>query len=187
MACYIKEISEASMGKKLMILVMEDDPEIASLYSQVLDNRGHVVTITRLGEDCLQIYTDRLQELYAKKPELPEGQQFDAVILDYKMPDRNGLEVAKEILTINPHQRIILASAYLEHALINSIKELNAPIEVLEKPISNKRLVDTIEDTETYNELKKLHLDIEPFEKACLSHELLKKILDILRKKDKDA
>ena len=166
---------------------MEDDPEIASLYSQVLNNRGHEVTITRLGEDCLQIYADRLQELYTKKPDLPEGQQFNVVILDYRMPDRNGLEVAKEILTINPHQRIILASAYLEHALIDSIKELSMPIEILEKPISNKRLVDIIEDTETYDELKKLHLDIEPFEKACLSHELLKKILDILRKKDKDA
>jgi len=83
------------------------------------------VTITLLGEDCLQIYTDRLQELYAKKPDLPEGQQFDAVILDYKMPDRNGLEVAKEILTINPHQRIILASAYLEQTLIDAIKELS--------------------------------------------------------------
>lgn len=166
---------------------MEDDPEIASLYSQVLNNRGHEVTITRLGEDCLQIYADRLQELYTKKPDLPEGQQFNVVILDYRMPDRNGLEVAKEILTINPHQRIILASAYLEHVLIDSIKELSVPIEVLEKPISNKRLVDIIEDTETYDELKKLHLDIEPFEKACLSHELLKKILDILRKKDKDA
>jgi CheY-like chemotaxis protein len=183
----MKEISEASMDNKLMILVMEDDPEIASLYSQVLNNRRHEVTITRLGEDCLQIYTDRLQELYAKKTDLPEGEQFDVVILDYRMPDRNGLEVAKEILTINPHQRIILASAYLEHALIDSINELSVPIEVLEKPISNKRLVDIIEDTETYNELKKLHLDIEPFEKACLSHELLKKILDILRKKDKDA
>ena len=166
---------------------MEDDPEIASLYSQVLNNRGHEVTIMLLGEDCLQIYTDRLQELYAKKPDLPEGQQFDAVILDYKMPDRNGLEVAKEILTINPHQRIILASAYLEQTLIDAIKELSVPIEVLEKPISNKRLVDTIEDTETYNELKKLNLDIEPFGRACLSHELLKKILDILRKKGKDA
>jgi CheY-like chemotaxis protein len=63
----MKEISEASMDNKLMILVMEDDPEIASLYSQVLNNRRHEVTITRLGEDCLQIYTDRLQELYAKK------------------------------------------------------------------------------------------------------------------------
>jgi CheY-like chemotaxis protein len=77
------------------------------LYSQVLDSRGHEVTIMRLG--------DRLQELYSKKPELPEGQHFDAVILDYKMPDRNGLEVAKEILTINPNQRIILASAYHCH------------------------------------------------------------------------
>ena len=144
------------MGKKLAILVMEDDPEIASLYSQVLNNRGHEVTIMLLGEDCLQIYTDRLQELYAKKPDLTECQQFDAIILDYKMPDRNGLEVAKEILTINPHQRIILASAYLEQTLIDAIKELSVPIEVLEKPISNKRLVDTIEDTETYNELKKL-------------------------------
>lgn len=162
---------------------MEDDPEIASLCSQVLNNKGHEVTITLLGEDCLQIYTDRLQELYAKKPDLTEGQQFDAIILDYKMPDRNGLEVAKEILTINPHQRIILASAYLEQTLIDAIKELSVPIEVLEKPISNKRLVDTIEDTETY----KLHLDTEPFERACLSHELLKKILDILRKKGKDA
>ena len=145
------------------------------------------MTITLLGEDCLQIYTDRLQELYAKKPDLTEGQQFDAIILDYKMPDRNGLEVAKEILTINPHQRIILASAYLEQTLIDAIKELSVPIGVLEKPISNKRLVDTIEDTETYNELKKLNLDIEPFGRACLSHELLKKILDILRKKGKYA
>lgn len=170
-----------------MILVMEDDPEIASLYSHVLDNRGHEVTITRLGEECLQIYTDRLQELYTKKPGPSDVQQFEAVILDYKMPDRNGLEVAKEILTINPHQRIILASAYLKHALTASIKELSVPIEVLEKPISNKRLVDTIEDTETYNELKKLHLDIEPFEKAGFSHELLKKILDILKKRDKDT
>ena len=167
------------MGKKLAILVMEDDPEIASLYSQVLNNRGHEVTITLLGEDCLQIYTDRLQELYAKKPYLTEGQQFDAIILDYKMPDRNGLEVAKEILTINPHQRIILASAYLEQTLIDAIKELSVPIEVLEKPISNKRLVDTIEDTETYNELKKLHLDIEPFERACLSHAINTKITEI--------
>jgi DNA-binding NarL/FixJ family response regulator len=32
------------------------------------------------------------------------------VILDYKMPKINGMEVAKEILAINPHQRIIFSS-----------------------------------------------------------------------------
>ncbi len=106
------------------------------------------------------------------------AQQFDVVILDYKMPDRNGLEVAKEILTINHHQRIIIASAYLVKILIDSIMEPSIPVEILEKPISNKMLIDTIEDTAIYKNLK---LDIEPFK---LSHELLKKILDILKKRN---
>jgi CheY-like chemotaxis protein len=164
---------------KLSILVMEDDREIASWYRHVLVSRGHKVTITRMGEECLQIYTDRLQESFAKKPS--NVQQFDAVILDYKMPDRNGLEVAKEILTINPHQRIIMASAYLVKTLIDGIMQLSVPIEILEKPISNQILIDTIEDTAIYEELRKLKIDIEPFK---LSHELLKKILDILKKRN---
>jgi CheY-like chemotaxis protein len=29
------------------------------------------------------------------------------------MPKMNGMEVAKEILAVNPHQRIIFASAYV--------------------------------------------------------------------------
>ena len=32
---------------------------------------------------------------------------FDIIVLDYKMPDKDGMEVAKEILIINPDQRII--------------------------------------------------------------------------------
>jgi CheY-like chemotaxis protein len=164
---------------KLSILVMEDDREIASWYYRILVSRGHTVTITRLGEECLQIYTDKLQESFAKKPVTSDVQQFDVVILDYMMPDRNGLEVAKEILTINPHQRIIISSAYLLKTLIDSIMELNIPVEILEKPISNKMLIDTIEDTAIYDELRKLKINIEPFK---LSHELLKKILDILKK-----
>jgi CheY-like chemotaxis protein len=160
---------------------MEDDREIGSLYRHVLVSRGHKVTVTGLGEECLQIYTDRLQESFAKKPGTSNVHQFDVVILDYKMPDRNGLEVAKEILTINPHQRIIIASAYLVKTLVDGITQLSVPIEILEKPISNKKLIDTIEDTAIYEELKKLKVDIEPLK---LSHELLKKILDILKKKN---
>jgi DNA-binding NarL/FixJ family response regulator len=45
-------------------------------------------------------------------------QSSDIVILDYKMPQINGLNVAKEILAVNPHQRILFVLAY-----INSIVE----------------------------------------------------------------
>jgi CheY-like chemotaxis protein len=166
---------------RLSILIMEDDLEIASLYHQILVSRGHKVTITHLAQECLQIYTDRLQQSHAKNPGPSNVQQFDVAILDYNMPDRNGLEVAREILTINPHQRIIIASAYLVKTLTDGITDLSIPIEILEKPISNKMLIDTVEDTAIYEELRKLKIYIEPFR---LSHELLKKILDILKKRD---
>jgi CheY-like chemotaxis protein len=35
---------------------------------------------------------------------------FDVVVLDYRMPKKDGTEVAKEILDLNPNQRIIFES-----------------------------------------------------------------------------
>jgi CheY-like chemotaxis protein len=61
----------------LSILIMEDDREIASLYRHILVSKGHKVTVTRLGEECLQIYTDKLQESFAKKPTPSNFEQFD--------------------------------------------------------------------------------------------------------------
>jgi CheY-like chemotaxis protein len=37
---------------------------------------------------------------------------LDAVDLDHKMPKKDGMDVAKEILAVNPYQRIIFASAH---------------------------------------------------------------------------
>jgi response regulator RpfG family c-di-GMP phosphodiesterase len=37
---------------------------------------------------------------------------LDAVDLDHKMPKKEGMDVAKEILAVNPYQRIIFASAH---------------------------------------------------------------------------
>jgi hypothetical protein len=33
---------------------------------------------------------------------------YDSVVLDYKIPRINAIEVGKEILAVNPRQRIIL-------------------------------------------------------------------------------
>lgn len=163
---------------------MEDDSEVAPLYSHVLVDKGHVVTLARTAEKCLKIYSKSLQEVQVKKPLIRDIIPNDAVILDYKMPDRNGLEVAKEILATNPHQRIIFVSAYVEDTLSNSIKELKIPVKVLQKPVSNKVLVDTIDDREVYGQLKKLEINIESFKQAGFSHELFKKNIRYYQKKD---
>ena len=132
---------------------MEDDSDTASLFRHLFEAKGYRVTIARTAEECLKIYSKSLQKF-------PRGTlPYDAIILDYNLPDRNGLEVAKEILAISPHQRIIFVSAFVENTLSYSIKELNIPVEVLQKPVSNDVLMNTIEDKEIYDELKRLGLN----------------------------
>ena len=82
------------------LLLMEDDSEIASLYSLVFQERGHEVILAPTAEECLKIYSKSLHRAQMKRNILRDVQPYDAVILDYKMPDRIGLEVAKEILII---------------------------------------------------------------------------------------
>ena len=68
---------------------------------------------TRQKEELLKMYSKSLQEAQLKNS-LRVARPYEAILLDYNLPDRNGLEVAKEILTINPNQRIIFVSAYVE-------------------------------------------------------------------------
>jgi CheY-like chemotaxis protein len=164
------------------LLLMEDDPEIASLYSQVLKDGGHKVTVASTAEKCLRIYSNRLHIACTKRNIFRDVQPYEAVILDYKMPDRNGLEVAKEILAINSHQRIIFVSAFVEDWLFNSIKQLKVPVEFLQKPVSNRKLIDTIEQKDVYEQLERFNIDTEPFKKAGFNHEVLKEILIIVKK-----
>ena len=99
---------------------------------------------------------------------------YDSIILDYKLPDINGLQVAKEILTLNLHQRIIIVSAYASDIISQASGGSKLPMEVLEKPISNQVLIDTIEDTATFKELKKFDLNIGSFKKGGFSHKTAK-------------
>ena len=86
---------------------------------------------------------------------------FDAVVLDYRMPEKDGLEVAKEILQMNPEQRIIFASAYVKETLEESVKELKQVVELMQKPFDANILVDTIEDREVQEGLKKIMTNLK--------------------------
>ena len=160
---------------------MDDDSEVASLYGSVLEDRGHSVTLVCTAEECLQMYSKSLQRALTNRTVLRDVQPYDAVLLDYKMPDRNGLQVGKEILTINPHQRIIFVSAFVEEWILDSIKELKVTPEFLQKPISNRNLIDAIEHKEIYEQLERLNIDVQAFKKANLSHETLEKILAVVK------
>ena len=166
----------------MSILIAEDESDIASIYKETLESRNHRVTVTSNGEDCLKAYHDAFQEKISQTEKMTHFQSpFDVVLLDYKMPQINGLEVAKEILAVNSHQRIILASAFVRETLEISIKQLKQALELIQKPFTLMKLIDIIEDKEVYTELQKFNIDLEVLRAFAPTHEQITDLLERLR------
>lgn len=104
-----------------------------------------------MTEESASEYTE-----FAKTDGSGDG-PFDAIVLDYRMPDVDGLEAAKEILRINKKQRIIFASAYVKETLRDSVTHLEQIVELIQKPFEPKVLVDIIEDISATKELGEIN------------------------------
>ncbi len=126
---------------KQNILIAEDNHFTALQYTRILRKYGHQVLITNDGNECLRKY----KEAYKKnKKDSQINTPFHVVILDQSMPKKTGTEVAKDILKINPNQRIIFASAYNVIGENDSAKDFEENFEFLQKPFSLSKFVRQI-------------------------------------------
>jgi CheY-like chemotaxis protein len=169
----------------MKILVAEDEEDIRRVYYATLIERGHDIILKSDGEGCLDTYCQwQLQEHQHHNKEKTSPPYFDVVILDYKLPSKDGLQVAKEILEVNPDQRIIFASAYVKETLVEAVKELKRVVELMQKPFSISVLVDTVENREAYEGLKKIMTTakdiIEDFDNP--SSDQIKELFEALRR-----
>ena len=109
----------------MKILVIEDEVTFADLYKIFLESTGHNVTLTLDGQQGLDVY-------FHNGP-------FDLVITDYRMPKKDGSIVIKEIISVNPDQAIILATAYnIEENLATTMGTGN--VKILKKPFDFEQL-----------------------------------------------
>ena len=170
----------------MKILISENNPDVLRLYSNVLRQRGHELVLTDNGEDCLINYNNEFRKVSDTTDIRERVQFFDAVILDHRIPKIKGLDVAKEIISMNPHQRIIIASSYDMEIFDEAAENFGLPLEILQKPFFGNELLAMLNDTTLYDKLKKRLIDVEPIKKAKLRHEQLKTITDLLDKHDID-
>lgn len=150
----IEQVSN-TQTKQMRLLIADDESHILELYQDwlKLDNR-HVIT-TENGQKCLEIY--QKEHTHSKSNQLQN--YFDVVILDHNMPVLNGLQTAIEILKINPDQRIIFASGYIEKTLSDSLTKINRAIEIIKKPFSVEALDDMINNKILLNKFKEINLN----------------------------
>jgi CheY-like chemotaxis protein len=87
-------------GKKLTVLVVDDDWLIAMSTADMLEDLGHEAIQATTGSRALDM--------------LKNGQRVDLLITDYAMPKMNGVELAEAARQARPHLPILLTTGYGE-------------------------------------------------------------------------
>jgi CheY-like chemotaxis protein len=124
----------------LKILIAEDEKDIAYQYKEILEERGHSVTVTYNGVECLNTYLREYRNRKTKL-ELP----FDVVLVDYSMPYKDGVELSEEIRRVIPDQPIIFVTAH-GNKVLKSLSEFEEGVEMLTKPFSLTHLTRITEN-----------------------------------------
>ena len=74
---------------------MEDDVSMAHLIRNYLSTRGFQATLAQDAQTGLRLFT---------------AEPFDLILLDYRLPDRDGLEVLAELKRMTPFPPVVLMS-----------------------------------------------------------------------------
>jgi len=116
------------MKQKARVLVVDDEKTVCNSCKKILTQEGYNVDIALSGEEAL----NKLK-----------GDGFDVVITDWKMPEIDGIEVARRIKKENPNITVIMITGY--PSVESSIKAMRAGIsDYVPKPFTPEELSDVV-------------------------------------------
>jgi DNA-binding NtrC family response regulator len=112
------------------ILLVDDEEVLRELGISILTRFGYEVITAGNGKEALDIYQR-------------EGQRISLVILDLIMPEMDGKQCLKELLTVNPKARVLIASGYSENGPITGTS-LTGARGLVEKPYNMRQLLGMV-------------------------------------------
>lgn len=129
---------QISEGQKLVleqelegmsVLVVDDNATARDIMRTTLESMGFRVDTVRSGEEAISRCL---------------LQTYEVALIDWKMPNMDGLETARQIqLQAKSQPKILMVSAHANHEFITQIEQL-ALAGYISKPISASRMLDGI-------------------------------------------
>ena len=113
------------------ILVVDDDPTVRMIASEILTTAGHQVSEAGDGDEALQ-----------KVAATP----FDLVVLDMLMPNKDGLETISELRGRRPRMRVLAISSggRMEAGQLLRMALVFGADETMAKPLRKEALTEAV-------------------------------------------
>jgi DNA-binding NtrC family response regulator len=127
------------------ILVVDDESEIREGLELLLKTEGYQVSSAETGQSGLS----RLGE-----------QPFDLLLLDVSLPDRNGIEMLKEVRKQDPGLPIVLITAYGSIEMARAAFKSGA-MDYITKPWSNDELLAQVAQAVEAHRLREENLQLK--------------------------
>lgn len=115
------------------VLLADDNQDVRLALSMNLEADGFLVTTAEDG----QIAIDKF-----------EKDDFDVVIVDLSMPNKNGVETVAEIRKVNAAIPIFIITAFFEEfsQALAILRNSGAHFDLIKKPVHPETLIETLND-----------------------------------------
>src|SRR5260370_9247597 len=110
------------------ILIIDDEAAIRESLETLLDLEGYTVRSAENGQEGLARIAER---------------PFDLVLLDFALPDINGIDLLHEIRERDPQLSVIMITAY--GTVENAVKAMQGgAVNFIQKPWDNEKLLANV-------------------------------------------
>jgi CheY-like chemotaxis protein len=120
-------------GTRELILIIDDEPEIAEFASAILSEEGYKVIVARDGFEALKIF----QQIH---------RQIGLIILDFFLPVMDGDAVFEELKALNPGVNVVLSSGFAEQNKIGAMLAQGLR-GFIPKPYTREKLLEQVRST----------------------------------------
>ena len=130
----------------MTVLLIEDTPSLQLIYTSVLQGAGHQVLVAASAAEGLAIFVDN---------------EVQVVLLDLGLPDRDGLDLMRDMLGRRPEARVIVITA---NASINkAVEAMRAGAhEFLVKPFDESRFLIAVGNALDREPLRRTRRELAP-------------------------
>jgi DNA-binding response OmpR family regulator len=122
--------------RRKSILVCDDESDLLLMFRIHLESQYNVSTVVT-GKECI----DRISELKKK------NEMIDLVLLDYKLGDITGENVARKIRETEKNIKILMITAFeLDDHIVKNMIQNRYIDDIINKPIQLEELSKKIEE-----------------------------------------